>query len=68
MKKSVEVLKALLTNYLQGIFARRKSRAAPLDDNKSENSLNINAGVFEKSLTMEEENQMAKVRRLVLHA
>lgn len=58
----VSTINAILCNVSQGMFARRKSRATA-EDNKSENSLVANTGVFEKSLTIEEEKRMAKARR-----
>ena len=54
---------------LQGMFSRRSSSAkkgstltALKDDVSSIASLTVNKGVFQKSLTLEEETIMAKVR------
>lgn len=65
MKKFTILFKVLKLNIFQGLtkaLTRRKS-TKPADDVRSELSLNVNTGVFEKSLTMEEEKRQAKARR-----
>lgn len=59
-----------VSDILQDIFTRRGSSMKKtgntlpaLADNTSLSSLTVNTGVFERSLTIEEEKSMAKVRR-----
>ncbi|KAF6020101.1 MCF2L2 [Bugula neritina] len=46
---------------LKARFSKKKTRQDMLDD-RSDQSLNVNTGIFEKSLTMEEEKSLAKTR------
>jgi len=52
----------LLNCITQARFSKKKTRQDVLDD-RSDQSLNVNTGIFEKSLTMEEEKSLAKTRR-----
>ncbi|XP_067948297.1 guanine nucleotide exchange factor DBS-like isoform X2 [Watersipora subatra] len=53
---------------IKGMFSRKKSKQMNQEDAKSENSLVINGGVFEKSLTMEEEALLSQARSLLIES